>query len=58
MIYYHLPSGVVPPSSLESLSLPFRNAQLPLWLFQHFLVRTAGPKALLDSWLLPRSLLD
>ena len=58
LIYYHLPSGVVPPSSLESLSLPFRNAQLPLWLFQHFLVRTAGPKALLDSWLLPRSLLD
>ena len=58
LIYYHLPSGVVPPSSLESLSLPFRKVQLPLWLFQHFLVRTAGPKALLDSWLLPRSLLD
>ena len=58
LIYYHLPSGAVPPSSLESLSFPFRKAQLPLWLFQHFLVRTAGPKALLDSWLLPRSLLD
>ena len=58
LIYYHLPSGAVPPSSLESLSFPFRNAQLPPWLFQHFLVRTAGPKELLDSWLLPRSLLD
>ena len=58
LIFYHLPSGVVPPSSLESLSSPFRKAQLPHWLFQHFLVRTAGPKALLDSWLLPRSLMD
>ena len=58
LIYYHLPTGVAPPSSLESLSSPFRKAQLPLWLFQHFLVRTAGPKALLDSWLLPRSLMD
>ena len=57
-IYYHLPSGAVPPSSLESLSSPFCNAQLPPWLFQHFLVRTAGPKELLDSWLLLRSLLD
>ena len=56
LIFYHLPSGVLPQSSLESLSSPFRKAQLPLWLFQHFLVRTAGPKALLDSWLLPRSL--
>ena len=57
-VYYHLSGGAVPPSTLESLSSPFRNAQLPLWLFQHFLVRTAGPKVLLDSWLLPRSLLD
>ena len=57
-IYYHLPSGVLSQSSLESLSLPFCKAHLPLWLFQHFLVRTAGPKTLLDAWLLPRSLLD
>ena len=58
LIFYHLPSGVLSQSSLESLSSPFRKAQLPLWLFQHFLVRMAGPKTLLDSWLLPRSLLD
>ena len=57
-LFYHLPSGVLSQSSLESLSLPFCSAQLPLWLFQHFQVRTAGPKTLLDSWLLPRSLLD
>ena len=57
-VYYHLSGGAVPPSTLESLSSPFRNAQLPLWLFQRFLVRTARPKVLLDSWLLPRSLLD
>ena len=57
-IFYHLPSGVLSQSSLESLSSPFCKAQLPLWLFQHFLVRTAGPKTLLDSRLLPRSLLD
>ena len=57
-IMYHLPCGVLSQSSLESLSSPFQNAHLPLWLFQHFLIRTAGPKVLLDSWLLPRSLLD
>ena len=58
LIHYHLPCGADTLNPLESLSSPFGYAQLPLWLFQHFLVRTAGPKELLDTWLLPRSLLD
>ena len=57
-IHYHLPCGADILNPLESLSSPFGYAQLPSWLFQHFLVRTAGPKELLDTWLLPRSLLD
>ena len=57
-IHYHLPCGADTLNPLESLSSPFGYAQLPSWLFQHFLVRTAGPKELLDTWLLPRSLLD
>ena len=57
-IHYHLPCGADTLNPLESLSSPFGYAQLPFWLFQHFLVRTAGPKELLDTWLLPRSLLD
>ena len=58
LIHYHLPCGADTLNPLESLSSPFGYAQLPYWLFQHFLVRTAGPKELLDTWLLPRSLLD
>ena len=58
LIHYHLPCGADTLNPLESLSSPFGYAQLPSWLFQHFLVRTAGPKELLDTWLLPRSLLD
>ena len=58
LIHYHLPCGADTLNPLELLSSPFGYAQLPLWLFQHFLVRTAGPKELLDTWLLPRSLLD
>ena len=51
------PLWSVVPKLLRITLFPFQSAKLPQWLFQHFLVRTAGPKTLLDTSLLPRSLL-
>lgn len=54
---YHLPRNRLAHCSLDLLSSPFDSTRLPKWLFQHFLIRTAGPKDLLDGWLQPRTLL-
>lgn len=55
-LFYHLPCGSLSQSSPDSLSLPFQSSKLPRWLFQHFLVRAAGRRDALHSWLRPRSL--
>lgn len=41
----------------KKLSFPFQRRNLPLSLFQHFLIGAAGPMSLLNTWLQPRSLI-
>ena len=56
-LHYHLPRCPTLPEASTDLSAPFQSDTLPHWLFQHFIVRAAGPKDTLDTWLRPRCLL-
>ena len=44
-------------SDCSTLLSPFQRRNLPHCLSQHFLIRAAGPKSLLNTWLQPRSLI-
>ena len=55
--FYQIPRSNALPDVSEKLSAPFFSDKVPRWLFQHFLVRAAGPKESLDAWLRPRCLL-
>ena len=44
-------------SDCSLLLSPFQRRNLPNCLSQHFLIRAAGPRSLLNTWLQPRSLI-
>ena len=44
-------------SDCSVLLSPFQRRNLPNCLSQHFLIRAAGPRSLLNTWLQPRSLI-
>lgn len=56
-MHYHLPRCSTLPQADTNLSAPFCSDTLPHWLFRRFIVRAAGPKDYLDTWLRPRCLL-
>ena len=44
-------------SNCKTLLSPFQRRNLPDCLSQHFLIRAAGPRSKLNTWLQPRSLI-
>ena len=44
-------------ANCSKLLCPFQRRNLPAFLFQHFLIRAAGPMSILNTWLQPRSLI-
>ena len=44
-------------SNCKTLLSPFQRRNLPDCLSQHFLIRAAGPRSILNTWLQPRTLI-